>query len=269
MIRKFLLASFLFTLISQSQFAHAQSSFDKFKQKMDDLKPSGKLLRQILGQDEEPEAKKTEAKPTAVNRTPTPAQRPQPSPTPLQRPQPPSTFRGQPPLANYQPSLAETKQDRARSTNELGVIIEETTQGLTIALVRPGSPADKAGIQVNDRIAKFAGLAIASEEELDGIAGALRDGDQIEVNLIRNGKPHDVVVTLGTDESQQENKENAETAEKSVNPAASSGSDFQPPAESAQRELEALRQTVKDQQQMIRELQERLRAVQASQFRGR
>ena len=266
MIRRFLFTAMLVAMVWQVQLAQAQSPLDKFKQKMDELKPSGKYLRQILGQDEEPEAKITEAKSIADARTPTPAQRPHP----VQRPNPAPTYRGQPPLANYQPSLQAPPKDRAQSANELGLITEESKQGLKVALVQAGSAADRAGIKVNDRIIKFAGIGVESEEELNGIAGALRAGDQIEITISRDGKPQDVVVTVGEAVNQDENAADVQAATSPINPTDSSpANDFQPSAEAVQRELATLRKTVEEQQQIITELQQRLRAVQASQFRGR
>ena len=261
MISRFLLVPVLFGLFASCVCAQTKSPLDKFKEKMDELKPSGKLLRQILGQDEEPEPpKKPDALPTAAVRTPAPPQLPQPA----------ANYRGQPPLANYQPSLAKPVPDRARSSNGLGLITEATGQGLKVALVRAGSPADRAGIKVDDRIIKFAGIGVESEEELNEIAGALRQGDQIEVSISRDGKPYDLVVTFGEAAIADENIAAALKPANAGNSDAVATADALPSSVQAmQDELLDLRQTVKQQAQVIYELQQRLRAVQAGQFRGR
>ncbi|PYQ62546.1 MAG: hypothetical protein DMF58_01430 [Acidobacteria bacterium] len=76
--------------------------------------------------------------------------------------------------------------------------MDATTGGVLLADVRPGGPADLAGIRGGDRIVQMAGTRI---ENLYDMTFALQDhkpGETIEVAVIRGGEEKKLRATLGT-----------------------------------------------------------------------
>jgi Do/DeqQ family serine protease len=61
--------------------------------------------------------------------------------------------------------------------------------GALVAGVLPGSSAEKAGIKTGDIIVSINGTALKSAAELRNTFGMLRIGDQVEIGLLRDGKP--------------------------------------------------------------------------------
>jgi Tol biopolymer transport system component len=74
----------------------------------------------------------------------------------------------------------------------------ETTGGVLLADVRPGSPADKAGIRGKDRIVSIGGTRI---ENLYDMSYALQDhkpGDTVDIIVVRGGERKTLRTTLTT-----------------------------------------------------------------------
>ena len=74
----------------------------------------------------------------------------------------------------------------------------ETTGGVLLADVRPGSPADKAGIRGKDRIVSIGGTRI---ENLYDMSYALQDhkpGDTVDIIVVRDGQQKTLRATLTT-----------------------------------------------------------------------
>jgi Tol biopolymer transport system component len=74
----------------------------------------------------------------------------------------------------------------------------ETTGGVLLADVRPGSPADKAGIKGKDRIVSIGGTRI---ENLYDMSYALQDhkpGDTVDIIVVRGGERKTLRATLTT-----------------------------------------------------------------------
>jgi serine protease Do/serine protease DegQ len=61
--------------------------------------------------------------------------------------------------------------------------------GALVAGVAPGSAADKAGVKTGDIIVSINGSPMKSAAELRNAIGMLRIGDQVEIGLLRDGKP--------------------------------------------------------------------------------
>jgi Do/DeqQ family serine protease len=61
--------------------------------------------------------------------------------------------------------------------------------GALVAGVAPGSAAEKAGVKTGDIIVSINGAAMKSAAELRNSIGMLRIGDQVEIGLLRDGKP--------------------------------------------------------------------------------
>lgn len=70
-----------------------------------------------------------------------------------------------------------------------------TRRGVVVAEVRRNSPADKAGVQVEDVIVKLNGRDVASRQQLISIAERLRIGQAVPLTVIRGGKELELQVT--------------------------------------------------------------------------
>jgi S1-C subfamily serine protease len=69
--------------------------------------------------------------------------------------------------------------------------------GVGVASVVSGSPADKAGVQINDIIIKFDGQTVKGEEGFVGFLLAHKPGDTVTFTVLRNGQQQDLKITLG------------------------------------------------------------------------
>lgn len=72
-------------------------------------------------------------------------------------------------------------------------------QGVYVAHVESGSPADKAGIQASDIITRMEGEAIVDGSDLISLRNQHAPGDTIAVTLYRSGQELEVKLTLGED----------------------------------------------------------------------
>jgi serine protease Do len=91
----------------------------------------------------------------------------------------------------------------------LGVMIQEVTpelkeklglsdvRGALVADVTSGGPAETAGIKRGDVIVGFNGKEIKEMKELPFLVASSPVGSEAEVDIVRNGKPMTVTVTLG------------------------------------------------------------------------
>jgi S1-C subfamily serine protease len=61
--------------------------------------------------------------------------------------------------------------------------------GALVAGVSQGSSADRAGIKTGDIIVSINGAAVKNAHELRNSIGMLQIGDQVEIGLLRDGKP--------------------------------------------------------------------------------
>jgi putative serine protease PepD len=78
----------------------------------------------------------------------------------------------------------------------LGVSVADGSGGALVGSVRAGTPAAKAGIRKGDVITKFGSTTITSAALLQSSVSAHKPGDSLTVQFRRDGKPHDVHVTL-------------------------------------------------------------------------
>lgn len=91
----------------------------------------------------------------------------------------------------------------------LGVLIQDVTrdlaesfgmekpQGALVSRVLPDSPAEAAGIQVGDIIVKFDGRSLPDSSSLPPVVGRVKVGNQVKVNIIRDGKAKVLRVRIG------------------------------------------------------------------------
>jgi len=68
--------------------------------------------------------------------------------------------------------------------------------GVMVAKVEPGSPAEKAGIKVGDILTRVDGGAIKSSWDVTAKIRKLDDGQQVPVEIWRNGKAQNVTATI-------------------------------------------------------------------------
>ncbi|TQV84049.1 DegQ family serine endoprotease [Exilibacterium tricleocarpae] len=92
----------------------------------------------------------------------------------------------------------------------LGVVIQEVDRdlassfglkkpmGALIAELRPGGPADRAGLKVGDVIVKFDKTRIQASSELPHVVGASKPGEEVPVTVMREGKRRVIDVEVGT-----------------------------------------------------------------------
>ena len=69
--------------------------------------------------------------------------------------------------------------------------------GLVITQIQKGSPADKAGLKVQDVILEVNGRKVESYDAFRNEIAALRPGSQARFNILRDGKPLQLSVALG------------------------------------------------------------------------
>jgi serine protease Do len=106
--------------------------------------------------------------------------------------------------------VAEQLKQRGKvSRGRLGVVIQEVTadlaqafglkapEGALVAEVEPGSPADKAGVQVSDVILKFGGRSIHSSIELPRMVGSATPGTKSTLTVWRKGGQRELNVVVG------------------------------------------------------------------------
>jgi len=79
-----------------------------------------------------------------------------------------------------------------------GATAAQATAGVQITGVVSGSPADAAGIQVGDLITMVGSKRVESMVDLAGEVRAHQPGDQVEIQMLRNGTQMTVNVTLGS-----------------------------------------------------------------------
>jgi serine protease Do len=79
----------------------------------------------------------------------------------------------------------------------LGVRIDLETKGCKIAEVTPGSPADLAGLKVDDLVLKFGGKAVESYEDLGIQVRNRRPNDRVEIEVRRGDQTITLQVVIG------------------------------------------------------------------------
>jgi S1-C subfamily serine protease len=103
------------------------------------------------------------------------------------------------------PGLAQTQESesstRARGAF-LGIQAESAPasaehEGAIVRKVEPNSPAAKAGLKRGDIITKMANQEIADFEELNSALSQHKPGQKMTVEVLRNGQPKELTVTLG------------------------------------------------------------------------
>lgn len=81
------------------------------------------------------------------------------------------------------------------------------TSGALVTMVTPGSPADKAGFKAGDVVQRINGEPIKNASQVKNIAGLLRVGARISLEVLRQGKVISIsLVTQDPEQYQQANE---------------------------------------------------------------
>ena len=100
-------------------------------------------------------------------------------------------------LDPYRKSSGGSLRPRTRGGAYLGIVIEDQENGLLITYIRSGSPADDAGLVVDDVILKFNSVPLENRVDLLNRIRAHKVGDKITLLLLRDGEEQKIKVTLG------------------------------------------------------------------------
>ncbi|MCH3964662.1 MAG: trypsin-like peptidase domain-containing protein [Clostridium sp.] len=79
---------------------------------------------------------------------------------------------------------------------KIGIACIDSDQGVYIAEVERSSPAEKAGLQVDDIIQKFDGKKVTSVNEINEIKAKHKSGDTVSIVVSRDGKIKTLNLTL-------------------------------------------------------------------------
>ncbi|MGA2033535.1 MAG: PDZ domain-containing protein [Thermoguttaceae bacterium] len=74
---------------------------------------------------------------------------------------------------------------------------DDRGRGVRVMDVRPGGPADRAGLKVRDLIVGAGGVRVRQLSDLTATVELLSAGDKLPLEIDRNGQPQSVAVTLG------------------------------------------------------------------------
>ncbi len=80
----------------------------------------------------------------------------------------------------------------------LGIVPDfgEAKEGMKIGGIRPGGPAEKAGLKSGDIIVSLAGKKVMNIYDYMGVLGELKPGDEVAVEVLRDGKPMRVTTVM-------------------------------------------------------------------------
>ncbi|HEX6268321.1 MAG TPA: DegQ family serine endoprotease [Burkholderiales bacterium] len=73
----------------------------------------------------------------------------------------------------------------------------DSTDGVVVVQVEPGSPAEKAGLQVGDVILTYNGKKIVEGNMLPRLVGATKPGQQAKLEVLRKGERRTLGATIG------------------------------------------------------------------------
>jgi S1-C subfamily serine protease len=79
----------------------------------------------------------------------------------------------------------------------LGVQLKQSEAGIQVQAILPDSPADKAGLRMNDIILKMNGEDVGVMQNFVKSVGAKKPGDKIKLKIKRDGNEKEIEATLG------------------------------------------------------------------------
>ena len=85
-----------------------------------------------------------------------------------------------------------------RLTKELAASFGiDEARGVVVTNVEPGSPAEKAGLQVGDVILSYNGDALKDANDLPRLVAQTKPGEQAKIGILRQGKERSVTAQVG------------------------------------------------------------------------
>ena len=90
----------------------------------------------------------------------------------------------------------ETPSASAKGGAWLGVGMEESDDGVVVTQTAEGSPAAKAGLEVNDVILRVGGKEVGSMGDVASRVRASSPGDKLKLTIKRDGKEKEIEVSL-------------------------------------------------------------------------
>lgn len=110
-----------------------------------------------------------------------------------------------PPASSAQSPPLTPSPDNISATNNpvpvyLGLTADDRKdrgRGVRITDVRPGSPAEKAGLRKQDLVTALAGIRVRQLSDMTEILGVYQPADVVEFDILREGAPQKIKVTLG------------------------------------------------------------------------
>lgn len=114
------------------------------------------------------------------------------------------------PAEEAQPIIETLMKGGAVQRGYLGVAMQDVTgdiadalnipkdRGTLISRVEPGGAADKAGVKQGDVIVKVGGRDVTPDQTLSYLIGGTKPGTRVPLDIVRDGKPVRVTVTVAT-----------------------------------------------------------------------
>ena len=84
-----------------------------------------------------------------------------------------------------------------RLSNAATSLQSRGTRGALVSRIDPGSPAEKAGLEIGDVIIRFAGNRVKNSAQLRKVVAEARPGAGAVVEVLRNGRRQSLSVTIG------------------------------------------------------------------------
>ena len=87
-----------------------------------------------------------------------------------------------------------------RQRGYLGAVADDNKdrgRGVRILEIRPGTPAEKAGLRPKDLVTGLAGIRIRQMADMADVLELYTPGDSLEFEILRNGQTSKIKVTLG------------------------------------------------------------------------
>ena len=101
-----------------------------------------------------------------------------------------------PSSGNSAPDTIPTRSN-AKATLGFGMLVKLHNDKLYVAKIDPKGNAAAAGVRVGDQLRAGGGIDFESMADYNGIGDILKDGDQLEFEVIRSGRERDVLIGYG------------------------------------------------------------------------
>jgi putative serine protease PepD len=102
------------------------------------------------------------------------------------------------PVETVESVVADLLQDGTVEHAYLGVQLTDAAGGARIVEVRPGGPAEDAGLRNGDLVVRAGGEQVANGDDLRAAVNAREPGDELELQIRRGNATRTVTVELGT-----------------------------------------------------------------------